>query len=215
MTNHSLINNTQAAADERALVKRVRAGDTQGFALLYDLYAARVHGFALRLSGSAGDAEDIVQEVFVAAYAGRAQFRGRSRLLTWLLGIASRRWRDRCRHKPPPTLSYDDDHANDNYEDGGSSAHAPRCLEADVVNALTLQTALAQLDDRMREALLLVVSQGLTYREAALVMEEAVGTTKWRVSQATRKMAVLLTAVEDEFHEMQHGARADQQPCRG
>ena len=83
------------------------------------------------------------------------------------------------------------------------------------MNALTMETALAKLDAPAREALLLVVSQGLTYREAADVMEEPVGTTKWRVSQATRKMAALLNAVEEEFHEMQYGTGANTQPCRG
>ena len=79
------------------------APETTGVCRLYELYADRVYGFVLRLSGSPSDAEDIVQEVFLAAYAGRDGFQGRARLLTWLLGIASRRWRDRCRHNLPTT----------------------------------------------------------------------------------------------------------------
>ena len=83
------------------LIAGIRAGDPQAFRRLYDTYADRVMGFVLRLTGSRTETEDIVQEVFVAAYASRASFQGRSQLLTWLLGITSRRWRDRCRQRTP------------------------------------------------------------------------------------------------------------------
>ena len=197
--------------DERDLIRQVRAGDAQGFHRLYALYADRVYGFVLRLSGSASEAEDIAQEVFLAAYAGRAGFGGRARLLTWLLGIASRRWRDRCRQHTLLTTPL--------VEDGAANApvfaDTSRCLETDVVNALTMEQALSLLDAQGREALLLVVSQGLTYREAADVMNEPIGTTKWRVAQATRRMAASLNAVEEEFHAMHYGTGTDAQACRG
>ena len=91
--------------DERALALKLRAGDRQSFDAVYQCYAGRVMGFALRLTGSRTEAEDLVQEVFLAAYAARATFKGNSRLLSWLLGIAIRRWRDRCRHRTPETLA--------------------------------------------------------------------------------------------------------------
>lgn len=193
-------------SDDRDIATRIRAGDVQGFHLLYERHADRVLGFALRLTGSRADAEDIVQEVFAAAYDGRATFGGRSRPLAWLLGIAARRWRDRRRHKAPDTAPLTD----------GAELLQPGSLEAGVINALTLSQALERLAPPLREALLLVASQGLTYKEAAEVLDTPVGTVKWRVFEAMRKMRGLLSAVEEEFDGMQRAEPGTNHvPCGG
>lgn len=175
------------ALDERELARQLRAGASEGFAALYDHYAPRVMGFALRLTGSRPEAEDLVQEVFLAAYRGRAGFQGRSGLIVWLLGIAARRWRDlrRCRRlETVPTPG----------EPEGDIAEALKTedMAPQVVRTLMLTEALDELEQPFREALLLVASQGLTYREAAEALGEPVGTVKWRVSVAVRRMRVLL-----------------------
>lgn len=197
------------------LIAGIRAGDPQAFRRLYDTYADRVMGFVLRLTGSRTETEDIVQEVFVAAYASRASFQGRSQLLTWLLGIASRRWRDRCRQRTPQTTTlFAEEVAEGTASHDAAVLFSPRSLETDVINALTLADALARLEPLFREALLLVASQGLTYREAAEIMDEPIGTVKWRVAQATRRMSRLLDAVEEECNAMQQSSSADICSCR-
>ena len=197
------------------LIAGIRAGDPQAFRRLYDTYADRVMGFVLRLTGSRTETEDIVQEVFVAAYASRASFQGRSQLLTWLLGIASRLWRDRCRQRTPQTTTlFAEEVAEGTASHDAAVLFSPRSLETDVINALTLADALARLEPLFREALLLVASQGLTYREAAEIMDEPIGTVKWRVAQATRRMSRLLDAVEEECNAMQQSSSADICSCR-
>jgi RNA polymerase sigma-70 factor (ECF subfamily) len=198
--------------DERELIQQIRRGSPDGFRRLYDRHGERLMGFALHLTGSRAQAEDLVQDVFLAAYTGRASFQGRSRLISWLLGIAARRWRDQCR-RPAITTTDLSDAEEMPSETAGSSIH--HSLEAGVIDSLTLEAALARLDLPAREALLLVRSQGLTYQEAAQVMQEPVGTVKWRVSEATRKMQTFLNATED-FHELQPTpAGADPLSCRG
>ena len=78
--------------DERELMRRFGAGERDGFDAVYDQYAHRVLGFAMRLTGNRSDAEDLVQETFVSAFKGCSTFQGRASILTWLLGIAVRRW---------------------------------------------------------------------------------------------------------------------------
>jgi RNA polymerase sigma-70 factor, ECF subfamily len=198
--------------EERELVSRLRAGDRQGFDALYRIYVPRVMGFACRLTGCRADAEDLVQEVFVAAYAAAPGFEGRSGLLSWLLAIAVRRWRDRSRRRSVETVPPLDD---DGTEEGAPSPGPGSALEEQVVRSLTLTHALAALEPPFREALLLVASQGLTYREAAEVLGEPVGTVKWRVSEASRRLRALLGAVEEECHEVQvRQPRADCVSCR-
>jgi RNA polymerase sigma-70 factor (ECF subfamily) len=62
--------------DERELGRKLRSGDRDAFDAIYQRYADRVMGFALRLCGDRTEAEDLVQEVFLAAYAARGEFRG-------------------------------------------------------------------------------------------------------------------------------------------
>ena len=201
--------------DERELAMKIRSGDRQGFDAVYQRYADRVMGFALRLTGSRTEAEDLVQDVFLAAYAARSTFKGKSRLLSWLLGIAVRRWRDRCRHR---TVEAEALSEGEDTEQSQPGLQAEAALEDQVVRSLTLTKALDTLESPFREALLLVASQGLTYREAAEILGEPVGTVKWRVWEATRRMRQVLRAVEEEFHEMQQkqtDPRANHISCGG
>lgn len=188
--------------DERRLAGRIRVGDPQAFRDLYDAYGARLLGYALRLTGTREEAEDLVQETFVAAYAGRATFARKARLVSWLLGIATRRWRDKARRYAPQTVPLDD------------LPHGPG-MERGVVDAITLAHMLGKLDEPLREALLLVRSQGLTYAEAAEALGEPEGTVKWRVSEATRRAQKLLNGMDGEFDGLQREpTREDRRACR-
>lgn len=197
-------------SDEQKLIARIRSGDPRGFATLYTEYGSRVMGFLLRLTGNRAEAEDILQEVFMAAYTGRTGFQGRSRLVSWLLGIAARRWRDRKRYSTPELLSLE---ATAEAEDSSSVVGRRDTLEVGVVNTMTLNRALHRLDAPLREALLLVRSQGLSYKEAAEILGEPIGTVKWRVSEATHRLHDMLDRIEEEFDEMQQtDARPDRVP---
>lgn len=185
---------------ELRLVAGMRAGRQEAFAELYDRYAGRLLGYALRLCGTRAEAEDLVQETLVAAWAGREGFHGRVKLLSWLLGILSRRRRDLSRHREVLTVSA-------TVEEGGiepvDQAAPGRSLESSVIDRITLDAALASLELPFREALLLVHSQGLTYREAAEVMGEPAGTVKWRVSEALKAVERRLAEGEEEIHGLQ------------
>lgn len=176
--------------DERRLAGRIRAGEPQAFRDLYDAYGARVLGYALRLTGNREEAEDIVQETFVASFTGRKSFQSRSTVLSWLLGIATRRWRDRGRRYSPPTVPMVDER------------HSAG-IETSVIDAMALSQALGSLEPIFREALLLVRSQGLTYAEAAHIMGEPEGTVKWRVYEAARRAQKALNCSDGESDEVQ------------
>ena len=139
-------------------------------------------GYLVRLGVGKTEAEDLTQETFLAAFRGSARFSGRSRPLAWLLGIAVRRWRDSGRRKPTPK----------------DVAPSLADTETTVLRRLTLERALAQLDEPLREALLLIGAQQLSYAEAAAVLEIPLGTLKWRMHEATKRMRGLLTETEDE-----------------
>jgi RNA polymerase sigma-70 factor (ECF subfamily) len=165
--------------------KNLRSGDPSAFDRLYASFAPRVLAYLLRLTGgSRADAEDLTQETFLAAYSTRSEISGGD-ALAWLFGVARRRQRDnfRARSARPETSAA---------ESGEIADVAPPIPEA-TARKVVLQEALNQLSLPEREAILLVVVQGLTYAEAATVMEEPAGTVKWRVHSGTRRLRRLLS----------------------
>jgi RNA polymerase sigma-70 factor (ECF subfamily) len=81
--------------DELALVERCRQGDLAAFEEVYRTHAPRLYSVACRMLGNATDAEDLLQEIFLAAHRKLDTFRGESALGTWLY---------RPRHEPLPRL---------------------------------------------------------------------------------------------------------------
>jgi RNA polymerase sigma-70 factor (ECF subfamily) len=159
----------------------LRPNERTDFPAFYQQHGDRIYRFCFRLSGSASDAEDLTQEVFLAAFQGQAKFQGRSTVQTWLYRIALNCWRHSCRKPCLDTMVLED------------AAQTGPGLEQSVTDSLALTCALAALPPDLREAFLLVKAEGLTYREAAQVLGIPQGTAQWRVHDASRRLRVLLT----------------------
>jgi RNA polymerase sigma-70 factor (ECF subfamily) len=74
---------------DEALAARAAAGEERAFEELVSRYEARVYRLACRLTGNEGDANDVLQEAFLAVYRGLPGFRAESRFSTWLYRIAT------------------------------------------------------------------------------------------------------------------------------
>src|SRR5215472_2087532 len=75
--------------DEAAAVKRVLAGDRDAFCVLVELHSRSIFKLSYRIMGNEHDADDVVQETFLRAYAKLTHFQWNSSLRTWLCRIAS------------------------------------------------------------------------------------------------------------------------------
>jgi RNA polymerase sigma-70 factor (ECF subfamily) len=78
-----------AVDEDEALAARAAAGEEPAFEELVARYQARVYRLACRLTGSDGDAKDVLQETFLAVHRGLPAFRADSRFSTWLYRIAT------------------------------------------------------------------------------------------------------------------------------
>lgn len=158
----------------------LRPRSTADFQAFYAQHGATVYRFCLRLCGSASDAEDLTQEVFLAAFQGQSRFQGRSSVQTWLYKIALNCWRHSCRSPRPVTSVLED------------SRQAGPSLEQSVTESMALTCALSALPPDLREAFLLVRAEGLKYKEAAAVLGVPLGTVQWRVHEASQRLRILL-----------------------
>ena len=164
----------------------LRQGNLQAFDTLYHRHAPRVLGCLLRLTGgNRGEAEDLTQETFLASFAACQSYTAKGRPLAWLLGIAVRRWRDKHRSARPAFLPLPE-----------SLTEARPGVETQVVERAVLDIALEKLEPPFRTVLLLIAGQQLSYKEAAEITGEPLGTVKWRFHEATRKMRLLLQSEE-------------------
>jgi RNA polymerase sigma-70 factor (ECF subfamily) len=180
--------------DDRQLIAAFQAGEYRAFDVLYQRYARRVLGFAYHLTGDAAEAEDLTQEVFLAAFKGMHAFRSRSQILTWLLSIAMRRWRDVNRRCLPETVPFPDDID----VTGRAEISRWRPESDDRVERVALQAVVERLREPLRQVFLLVVVQELTYREAAEVLGCPIGTIKSRVATALREVRASLQVKEED-----------------
>ena len=175
-------------ADDLELARRCREGDAAAFETLYRAHAGRLFGLLTRMTGSAHDAEDLLQDVFVHAHRKLGSFRGESSLGTWLYRLAVNQCLDHLRGKQSrmarATASLDAD-------DAPEPVAASPALPAPIAR-IDLERAIAQLPEGCRAAFVLHDVEGLDHREVGAALGISEGTSKSQVHKARMKLRVLL-----------------------
>lgn len=166
--------------DPPGLVARLRAGEPAAFEELVKSYQHRVFGVAARMLGSAAEAEEIAQEVFLRVHRAAAEFRGEAKLSTWLYAITSRLCLNRLssgerRHRGGGEAALDD--APSPWPDAGA------VLERREVE-IALRQAIAELPEERRIVVVLRDMEGLTYEEIADALSLEPGTVRSRLHRA-------------------------------
>ena len=171
--------------DEHQWLERFRRGEPGAFDVLYAEYGPRLYRFGMRLCGRPADAEDLTQEVFLAAYRSLHRFEERSTLATYLYRIAVYRWQQMRRGREPEAISFE------TYEGKDPAAFCTDPARSGLAR-MELEAALTTLPGAQRAAFLLVKVEGFTCREAAESLCIPVGTVKYQVFEAVRKLRVRL-----------------------
>jgi RNA polymerase sigma-70 factor, ECF subfamily len=174
--------------EELALVERCRAGDLAAFETIYRAHAGRLYSVACRVLGNPTDAEDLLQEIFLAAHRKLETFRGESALGTWLYRLAMNLCLDHLRSRATRsgqlTDALDEEYGLD---DSGSRRLAER-----TVARMDLERAMAQLPEGCRTAFVLHDVEGLEHREIAEILGIAEGTSKSQVHKARMRLRAML-----------------------
>lgn len=173
---------------DRDCMLRVEARDADALGKLYDQHGGRLLGLAQRILGAGGEAEEVVQEVFLYVWRAAASFDPtRGSVLTWLLIATRSRAIDRLRARRPgarggPTRSL---------EELGDGPAGPDDVEASSASRQwesLCRSAIGQLPEEQRRALELAYFDGLTQEEIAARTSTPLGTVKTRVRLGLMKL---------------------------
>ncbi len=144
---------------------------------------ADLRAYARFLTPQRAEADDLVQDALVRALAALAQFRAGSNMRAWLFVILRNAFYEQARRQRSERAALQ---RGLPAQDSGAPAQEAHSDLAD------LQAQLFALPPLLREALVLVGAQGMSYEEAAEICGVPVGTLKARVSRARRELARLL-----------------------
>lgn len=156
------------------------------FAVVFDRHQASVHAYAARRAGREG-ADDVLAEVFLAAFASRKRFDPTfGSALPWLYGIAGnvlkRQWRTLAAADRLHRSAASQPDAAESHEDGV----ADRLDSA--AQWVVVRDLLDELAEGDREAILLFAWEELSYPEIALAMGIPVGTVRSRIHRARARL---------------------------
>jgi RNA polymerase sigma-70 factor (ECF subfamily) len=159
-----------------ALVRACQRGDIEAFEQIFRVYRNPVFRLAYRFTGNRDDAEDLTQEIFLKVFENIGSFRYESSFATWLYRIAVNTCMNFQRDKKPAeSLGVTDDL-------GSSVSPEAICERGELQRKI--EAEIASLPNPLKIAFLLVVVEGMTYREASEILGLSVDALRMRVSRA-------------------------------
>jgi RNA polymerase sigma-70 factor, ECF subfamily len=178
------------------LVVRARQGDTAAFGELVDRHRSAVYRAAIAALGSAADAEDVAQDAFFTAFRRLESFRGEASFKTWLLTItwhhAINRRRTVLRLLRNLVQPRHDEDAGSPLDAVAAAQPSPEQAAAQAQLTRGIRAAIRALPPKLRDALLLAQAGEYTYEEIGAMLAVPIGTIKWRVSEARRRVKARL-----------------------
>ena len=177
---------------DEELVLLARQGDPDAFDQLVARHQGAVYRAALAALRVREDAEEVAQDAFIRAWKALGRFRGDSSFRTWILRIV---WNRAISHRRGvagwlrrATPIADVAEPATRGADGHADVHNAQ-LYAHVVSAIQALTP------KLRDALLLAQSGEYQYDEIARMLGVPLGTVKWRISEARRKVRETLATL--------------------
>lgn len=183
-----------------ALVRRCVSGDAAAWQEIVQQYHRRIYNICYRFSGSADDAADLSQEVFIKMYRTLSTYdTTRASFMTWVTTVTRNLLVDHFRKGKYDRVTDSLDATPGNQEDGLTLAEQLEDKSASPETKLRSQEtqklvheALKRLSPELREAVILRDLQDLDYKDIAKVLKVPEGTVKSRINRGRTELARLL-----------------------
>ena len=148
-----------------------------------------VYRFFICATGDRTLSEDLTQETFASAWAAIADYRGSGPVPAWLHRIAYNKFMDHCRRRRRSEKAFDV------FNKAGPGPNpGPGCAElvAGDEQSRILWAAVRELEPPERAVLVLHYVRGLSLRQTARIVDEPLGTVKWRTNRGLKALRNLL-----------------------
>ena len=174
----------------KPLLEKAAAGDSQAFAEIYDLYAAKIFGFASHMAGNREDAEDITQNTFLLAFRNLKNLREHEHFEQWLYKIARNEVYKKRRKWSFRLDSLDDEenkviHILKSTDPAGDPEN--KLITAELGERI--RTVFRKLPMQYRETLVLATLQGLSYEEISGILGRSISSIKMDVHRARQMIS--------------------------
>jgi RNA polymerase sigma-70 factor (ECF subfamily) len=183
-----------------SLVRRCISGDAIAWEEIVQRYNRRIYNICYRFVGSADDAQDLTQEVFIKVYRTLSSYDSdKAAFMTWVTTVTRNLLVDHFRKTKQDRLTDSLDNAPSEHEDAQplseqiqDQAAPPDATVQTRETRETVHRALQKLSPELREAVILRDLQDMDYREIALALKVPEGTVKSRINRGRAELARLL-----------------------
>jgi len=184
-----------------SLVERCLSGDASAWEQIVKQYSRRIYNICYRFAGSADDAEDLTQEVFIRMYRTLNSYdTSRGAFVTWVTTITRNLLVDHFRRSKMERMTDSLDAAPSGDEKAltlgeqiPDQGPAPEVEVQRVETKQVVHQALQKLSPDLREAVILRDLQDMDYRDIAAVLKVPEGTVKSRINRGRTELARLLS----------------------
>lgn len=180
---------------EAELINLARAGDEAAYGQLFNLYRYKVQQVVLFYIPNRAEAEDVVQEVFIKAFAHLDQFQGKSSFFTWLYRIGANSAKNTIAKQsvrvPLQDVDIDDavNFASDKPFMRHISSPEKECAKAEL--KIEIYKQIDNVPAELSEVLYMREIAGMAYADISQVIECPVGTVRSRLHRAREQLKLL------------------------
>lgn len=170
------------------LIGKMKQGDEEAFDIFIHIYYPEILSYCNYHCSDKCYAQDLTQETFIHFFANLSSYRHSGKTKNYLYTIAGNLCKDFYKKKKELYIQEQDLEGQQNLQ---------YCSTEDVIHKVTIEWALEQLSDELREVIILYYFQELKLTEIASILQISLPLVKYRVRQAKMKLGELLQKEED------------------